>query len=197
MKDIKLIILFTIFFFIFIFNIFVSKIYAQQKFSLIITYDFDDYNNDIFWSSPDYKGTYYFTHFSIFIQKNWNFIFLSSKLTLKFYYPLFDKSLDLKWFNPSISFLLGVYSKNNSNIIVKAGFFLTFSYLDVQLNNSIILKKDFMLGEGLLFSFGIRLTEKINLILNISFQSDLTSYFGEYFVFLDSIDTGIGLEFYL
>ncbi|MFN3412413.1 MAG: hypothetical protein ACK4YF_09675 [Exilispira sp.] len=194
MKCIKIVILILVIFSFFLINIFTIKIYAQQKFSLIFTYNFDEYNNDIFWSDPDYKGNYFLTHFSILFNNYHNFIFLSLNITLKFYLPLFDSSLNLYWINPSISFLLGVYTPNYKNIIAKAGFFITFSYLNIQTSGSIIYEK-YLIKEGLSFSFGIKLTEKINLVLDISFQTDLTSFFGDYFVFLDSIITGIGLEF--
>lgn len=181
----------------FIFNIFSKEIKAQQSFSLVFTYDFNDYGNDIF-AGTEYSGKYYLTQISLYFQKKYSFLFLSSKFTFQFYYPLIDKSLDLIWVNPSISFLAGVYSDNqNSNVIIKIGFFILLAYPYIELNDEIKLNKKLIIGEGPFFSLGIKLKDNINLVFNLIFQTDLTSLFGNYFFFLDYTNFSIGLEFYL
>jgi hypothetical protein len=187
--------------FIILFSFITIKAYSQNNFSLILTYDFIniDHGNDIFGGDPSYEGQYYFKQFSFYFLKNQNFFFYGAKATLQYYYPFFDKTLDLIWINPSISFLVGVTANDKDSIfIIKTGFFFALSYPYIENNQQILIQNKIFLADGPFFSLGVKLTEKLNLIFYFFYQSDLT------YLFSDSDETVfystnycIGLEYYL
>ncbi|MBP7030093.1 MAG: hypothetical protein KBG82_07500 [Spirochaetes bacterium] len=194
-------ILYIMLIFILAFTFITINTCAQNNFSLILTYDLNDleHGNDIFGGNSSYEGQYYYKQFSFYFFKNHDFFFYGAKATLQYYYPFFDKALDLIWINPSISLLIGVIANDKDSIfIIKTGFFFALSYPYIENNQQVLATNKIFLADGPFFSLGIKLTEKINLVINFIYQSDITSLFSNsYEAVFYSTNYCFGLEYYL